>query len=198
MMLPPHLMPKRIPFSRLGGKETVQQEGQDRDNFHRRIGARQHRFYTDPAQASNGVVWDIQGIIGEKAPHDLFGIPWKHEPERISNPYDILLNSGLRGECKYGSKHGHRFGLDERYSHHFDTWDVGILVYPSVSDDIWSDPEVIGFIWHDQWWSRHKKRDWGHGGLVHYVELAEMLNIELLIDYENRHAQGRPTAIHLF
>ena len=166
--------------------EIIHHTAYSRDAAHRLAGV-----FRAPLKANYGdpttVRADLQGVIGEYAVHKLFSVPFKDDTTQLSNSYDILLPSRHRGECKYVNKAHYRFGLHENQRHHFHTWDVGILVTPSINGDIYSDPLVSLCISHNTFWRLQQSCELGWGGVSYMVQQDRMTPIATLIEFEQNY-----------
>jgi len=163
--------------------EIIHHTAYSRDANHRLAGVFRMPLKTAYGDPST-VTADLQGVIGEYAAHKLFGVPFKDDTTQLSNSYDILLPSRHRGECKYVNKMHYRFGLHENQKHHFHTWDVGILVAPSIEGDLYSDPWIAFCISHDGFWRLQEPGELGWGGVSYMVEQSKMEPIKTLIRFE--------------
>ena len=176
-----------VPLNKTDWK-IIHQTAYGRDSAHRLAGV-----FRPPWKAAYGdpttVKADLQGVVGEFAVHKLFGVPFRDDTTQLSNAYDILLPSGHKGEVKYVSKHRYRFGQHDSQKKHFHTWDVGLLVMPSIEGDMYSDPTVPFCVSHDAFWRLQEPSHLPVGGLSHMIALRHMTPIETLILFEQGYSK---------
>lgn len=171
-----------------GERRFLEYTAWQRNDFHMRNGYQNYQY--DVGHDQTGYTVHLWGVIGEYVVHVLFQVPYRPNPRLVSNKYDILLPSGRKGEIKYRRRQWYEFAIDERDEHHLDTWDVGILVLPTVDEDIESDPVVVLSIPHSRFKDKMQVRDLRRGGNVYLVEHRDMDPIELLIAEERPYMKG--------